>query len=81
MLTLIITAAIAGILLACFAWIGIGHYKTFSEDEDKDITTFKLRSIVFVILLVLLSCSGIMVFNTYTKDHPNTNVLESPEKR
>jgi hypothetical protein len=81
MLTLIISTAVAGIILASFAWIGIGHYKLFSEDEDKEKTAFTLRSIIFVILLVLLSCSGIMGVNACTKDHPNTNVLESPEKK
>jgi len=81
MLITILISSLAALILATFAWIGIGHYKLFSEDEDKDKTAFTLRFFISLVLLVLLVCNAIMVFNTITKDSTNTNVLESEEKR
>jgi hypothetical protein len=81
MIITLIIATLAGLILANFAWIGIGHYKLFSEDEDKVKTAFVLRFFISIVLLVLLVCNAIMVFTGTTKDTTNTNVLESSEKK
>jgi H+/gluconate symporter-like permease len=81
MITTIILATLAGVILAHFAWVGIGHYKTFSEDDDKEKTSFILRFFISLVLLVLLCSNAIIAYNAFTKDHTNNNVLESEEKR
>lgn len=81
MIITLILASLAGVILAHFAWVGIGHYKLFSEDDDKEKTSFILRFFISIILLVLLVCNAIMVHTAYTKDHTNNNVLESEENR
>lgn len=81
MIILTILTVLAGVILANFAWIGIGHYKQFSEDEDKVKTAFVLRFFISIVLLVLLACNAIMVFTDTTKDNTNNHVLESAEKK
>jgi len=81
MIITLILASLAGIFLAHMAWVGIGHYKLFSDDDDKEKTSFILRFFVSIILLVLLVCNAIMVHTTYSKDITNTNVLELEEKK
>jgi len=81
MIIALILASLAGIFLAHMAWVGIGHYKLFSEDEDKEKTSFILRFFITIVLLVLLASNVIIAYNAFTKDHTNNNVLESEEKR
>jgi len=77
MLILLISSTILSAILMYFAWIGVGHYKEFSEDEDRDKTSFQLRAMVVGILLVLLSCNAIIGISHYQdKDALNNVVLE-----
>jgi cytochrome b561 len=77
----LIISTIASVALAYFAWTGIGHYKEFSEDEDKDKSSFVLRSIVLTVLLVLIAGNAIMVMKHHHKEQTANNVLEQEQKR
>lgn len=81
MLISIILGTIMGLILGQFAWAGIGHYKLFSNDEDRNKTAIILRFFIIIFLLVLIACNTIMLVITTHKDTTNRNVLESTEKR
>ena len=76
LLLLVISSSISS-MATWLAWIGIGHYKEFSEDEDKHVVVRKLKSFLVVILIVLLACNVIIGYTICTeKKHHELELLE-----